>query len=128
MCPQFDTPSGSSRDPLAERILLDRSQRLARIAVANWPSTVEKRLEVGQELYGDSWAERSISALLDEVSAEAVDFAARACLAAQRLDSAGLDADSIATIGEMVARAIAASAEAFAYIVAARGALRKGAR
>jgi excisionase family DNA binding protein len=117
----------SRRDPLAERVLLDRSQRLARLAVANWPSTVERRLAVGQELYGDSWVDRSTADLLDEASEEAVDLAAWACLAVQSL-SDDLDADTIATAGDMIGRAVGAAAEAHSYIVAARSALRKASR
>jgi hypothetical protein len=126
--PTMDHRKGNPRrDPLAERVLLDRSQRLARLAVANWPSTVEQRLAIGQERYGDTWADRSTTDLLDEVSEEAIDLAAWACLAIQSL-SDDLDADTIATAGDMISRAIGAAAEAHSYIVAARGALRKASR
>ncbi|MDQ6807527.1 MAG: hypothetical protein M3065_21835 [Actinomycetota bacterium] len=113
------------RDPLAERILLDRSQRLARLAVASWPSTVDQRLEVGEELYGDSWTTRSTEDLLTEASEEAVDLAAWSLLAVQSLTGTDLGLDTIATVGEMIARAIGAAAEAHAYITAAQAALRK---
>lgn len=114
------------RDPLAERVLLDRSNRLGRLAVASWPSIVERRLEVQQDVLGDSWALRPYRRLLDEVAEEAVDLAAWACLASQSL--VGLDADTVATVGEMIARAVGAAAEAHAYIVAAQAALRKASR
>ncbi len=111
------------RDPLAERILLDRSQRLARLAVASWPSTVERRLETAQAEFGDSWARRSTAELLNEVNEETVDTAAWACLAMQSL--VGVDSETTAAVGEMIARAIGAAAEAHAYVVAAQAALRK---
>jgi hypothetical protein len=113
------------RDPLAERILLDRSQQLGRLSVGGWPRTVEARLEVGQRLYGDAWAERSPSDLLGEVAEEAVDLAAWACLAVQALAPSGVDSDTIATAGEMIARAVGAGAEAHGYVTAAQAALRK---
>ena len=114
------------RDPLAERILLDRSQRLARLTVANWPSAVEQRLEKGQQQYGDLWAGRSTAELLDEVSEEAVHLAAWSVLASQSL--LGIEADTVATVGEMISRAVGAAAEAHSYVTAAQAALRKAAR
>lgn len=114
------------RDPLAERELLDRSQRLARLVVANWPAIVEQRLQVGERLYGDAWTRRTTEELLQEVSAEAVDGAAWSLLAVQSLGE--LDGDAVATIGEMISRAVGASAESYAYIAAARAALRKAGR
>ncbi len=118
-------PHPERRDRLAERILLDRSQRLARLATATWPSTVERRLEEGQEQHGDSWAERSTAELLDEISAEAIDLAAWACLAAQSLITPELDLDTVGTVGEMLTRAAASAAEAHSYIVTAKAALGK---
>lgn len=111
------------RDPLAERVLLDRSQHLARLTVANWPSTVERRLAVGQERFGDAWTRRTPAELLGEISKEAVDLAAWACLASQSLID--LDADTVATVGEMISRAVGAAAEAHSYTVAAQARLRK---
>lgn len=116
------------RDPLAERVLLDRSNRLGRLAIASWPSIVERRLEVQQDVLGDSWALRPTDELLDEVAEEAVDLAAWACLAVQSLTGAGVSDDTVATVGEMLARAIGAAAEAHACVVAARAALRKASR
>lgn len=113
------------RDPLAERVLLDRSQRLARLSVATWPSTVEKRLAEQQEVLGDAWAERSTAELLEEISAEAVDIGAWAALTAQTLVNANLDADTVLTVGEMLARAVGAAAEVHACVVGAKLALRK---
>jgi hypothetical protein len=116
------------RDQLAERVLPDRSQRLARLTVASWPSTVEARLEAGQKLYGDAWAQRSTGHLLEEVAEGAVDLAAWACLAVQSLAGASVDRDTIATVGEMVSRAVGAASEAHAYVVAAQAAVRKAER
>lgn len=113
------------RDPLAERVLLDRSQRLARLSVAAWPSVVESRLAEQQEVLGDAWAERSTAELLEEISAEAVDIGAWSALTAQTLIDANLDADAVVTVGEMLARATGAAAEAHGYVVAAQAALRK---
>jgi hypothetical protein len=108
--------------------MLDRSQRLAPISVANWPSTVESRLRVGHDLYGDAWAERSPAELLDEVAEEAVDLAAWSCLTVQALEPSELDRGTIATAGEMIARAIGAAAEAHACVVAAQAAIRTATR
>jgi hypothetical protein len=116
------------RDPLAERVLLDRGQRLGRVSISSWPTTVESRLEVGQALYGDQWADRSPAKLLDEVAEEAVDLAAWACLAVQALAPSELDRGTIATAGEMIARAIGAAAEAHACVVAAQAAIQKATR
>jgi len=115
------------RDRLAERVLLDRSQRLARLAVASWPTAVEQRLELGEALYGNSWTERSTGELLDEVLDETLDAAAWACLAVQSIPG-DLDQDTTAAVGEMVAQAIAGAANACACITAAQAALRKAQR
>jgi hypothetical protein len=115
-----------SRDLLAERVLFDRSLSLARLAVANWPSMVERRLDEAQAVYGDSWMQRSTDDLLAEALEETVDTAAWNALAVQSLE--GLDADTVLTVGEMVGRAIGAAAESHSYITAARAALRKAGR
>ena len=113
------------RDPLAERVLLDHSQHLARLTVASWPTIIETRLATGQQLYGDAWSERTTDELLTGVGDEAVDLAAWACLASQSLSASGVDRDTIATAGDMISRAVGAAAEAHSYVAAARAALRK---
>lgn len=112
------------RDPLAERVLLDRSQRLSRLAVASWPTAVEQRLALGDALYGNSWTERSTRELLDEVLDETLDAAAWSCLAAQSIPS-DLDQATTAAVGEMISQAIAGAANAHACITAARATLSK---
>jgi hypothetical protein len=121
-----NTADGAAgRDPLAERVFLDRTTHLARLAVASWPKLVEQRLEVGQTMYGDAWAERSTADLIVEADAEAVDLAAWSTLAVQSIDT---DPDTTLTVGEMLAHAAGAAAEAHAYLIAAVVALRKASR
>lgn len=66
--------------------------------------------------------------LLEEIAEEAVDLAAWACLAVQSLGASSLDRDTIATVGEMVSRAVGAASESHAYVVAAQAAVRKAER
>jgi len=112
-------------DRLAERVLLDRSVRLARIAVAGWPGIVEGRLETQQAVLGDEWTNRETDKLLEEVGDECIDAAAWSCLAVQSLTSAEFDPETVAAVGEMVSRAVGAAAEAYACIVAAQTRLKR---
>lgn len=111
------------RDHARERALLDHGQRLARITVASWPAHVTARLEHGQDRYGDQWAERPAGDLVAEAVEEAVDLAAWSCLALQ-----SIDADARAGVEETLARACAAAAEAYAWLVAAEETTPEGAR
>jgi len=113
------------RDALAERVALDRSQRLARLSVASWPQQVERRLDLGQRLYADAWADRPLSELVDEVGEEALDIGAWGCLALEALAASDLGRDSALSVGEMLAHAMGAGATAHAHALAARKALQK---
>lgn len=115
----------ASRDRPFERGLLERSQRLARLVVAAWPSAVERRLALGDGRYGDAWSERCAVDLVVEAAEEAEDLGAWSCLAAQRLAEADLSDQASSAIREMVARAMGAAAEAHAYLSAAETALRR---
>jgi hypothetical protein len=125
MASATDSNEAPRRDRLAERVLLDHSQRTARLSVASWPQRVEQRLAAGQELYGDSALSRPLDELLEEIAEEALDTAGWSCLASHVLMGSELDADTTATIGEMLGQAMAAGATAHAHITAARTALRR---
>jgi hypothetical protein len=125
VAPDQNSSERLRRDPLAERVLLDRSQRLARLSAASWPQQVEERLEVGQGLYGDSWADRPLSELLAEISEEALDIGAWGCLAAQALSACELGAQANLVVGEMLAQAMGAAATAHAHLIAARAFVRR---
>ena len=114
------------RDPATERAFLNQSQLYARLTVASWPTAVERRLQLGEERYGEQWSARPTGALLTEAAEEALDLCSWSALALQSL-AAGVDPDAAATVEKMLARAAGAAAEAYGYLTAAQGALRKAA-
>lgn len=126
--PASDSSGPTRRDPLAERVLLDHATRLSRLFVASFAQQAQERLEAGQALYGDQWASRPLTELLDECAEETLDTAAWAVLSAERLIALELDRETTATVSDMLAQAMAAGATAHAHITAARAAIRKACR
>lgn len=81
------------------------------------------RLELGQELYGDAWAQRGIAGLVDELLEEAADLGAWAALAIQTLDDSPGD-EFIRTLLD-IASLHAARAHSALTIAAGRAAGRR---
>jgi hypothetical protein len=105
------------RDPEHERVFLRRAAALAPL----FRDHVQQRLARGEELYGDSWANRPVCDLLAEIAEECVDVAAWAVLADQSLDQrADLNAAERETLAGVLLRAANRGALGYVPIVKAR--------
>jgi hypothetical protein len=66
--------------------MLDAAERQGGVAGIGYSEQVQDRLTLGQELYGDRWASRSLHDLIREVREEAFDIGSWSVLAAQIAD------------------------------------------
>lgn len=104
----------------------DVEQRfLARAAGTQHPEFVvqaTRRLDLGQELYGDEWEGRSIESFLEELLEEAADLGAWAALAIQTTRDPG-----VVQLLELAAQYGARAHEALAIAYAVQSAAATGA-
>lgn len=77
------------RDPEWERATLGQ------LSLPSFTEAVMERLEMGERLYGDAWASRSVDDLAREAQEEALDLAAWTLLACERGQVASDIRDSV---------------------------------
>jgi len=105
------------RDPDRERCFLHRAAGLTRA----WASHVRDRLDQGQHAHGDTWANRRLDEMLDEMHEDAADLGGWAVLAAHLLDARDdLDATDREEIERGLRIAAHYGARAWAYVEGVR--------
>lgn len=98
---------------------LERERDFVGSGAGGWAEHVHTRLAAGQEIHGDRWAERPLTALLYEILEEAADIGAWAALAEQRLDAADFDDDAKAMVRSCLSDAVGSGSWAHWYITLA---------